>query len=374
MFPAIDPLPPGAQRLSHTSQTLALLGDSWVRGSGLPFTATGRAPTYFVPELARALRERFGDAGGGWCGLSYTTASERRGGAAEPDRLSQAGQGSWRTNVRNQPTPDICTSTSDTPGDVIRVTWRGETTSSVVLHAFAGGAINYRWNAGRWHGLTLGGSPGPSRYTLQDFPTEGAWELDIAVAQGMVTLAGIEHRALSSGIRIHNLGAGGSSTADWLKAARVGAWFAGLHTLTVDAAVLLLGTNDQRDLSAAQYRANLDEIVDRLLTQLPSLRLTLACSPENSDHAPQRRTRPMVAYQEAAAEVAARHGLATVDLQSVFGDVADYRHDGAHPRLDASRLHPNAAGSAVLSERMTAACLALLAPSALPSVPSIRLR
>ncbi|MFJ2992906.1 SGNH/GDSL hydrolase family protein [Pandoraea sp. NPDC087047] len=344
------------------SQTLALLGDSWVRGSGLPFAATGRAPTYFVPELARALRERFGDAGGGWCGLSYTTSSERRGGAAEPDRFSQTGTGSWRTHVRHQPTPDLCTSTSDTPGDLIRVTWRGDATSCVVLHAFAGGAINYRWNGGPWHGLTLGGMPGQSRYALLDFPVEGAWELDIAVAQGTVTLAGIEHRADAPGIRIHNLGAGGSSTADWLAAARSGAWFAGLHALAIDSAVLLLGTNDQRDLDAAQYRANLGEIVDRMRVQLPSLRLTLACSPENSDDAPQRRTRPMLAYQEAAAAVAARHGLAMVDLQPVFGDVADYGHHGTRPLLDASRLHPNAAGGAVLRERMMAACLALLTP------------
>lgn len=360
MSSAIASLPVGMQRVSGASRTLALLGDSWVRGSGLPATATGRAPTYFVPELARTLRQRFGDAGGGWCGLSYTTDADRRGGSAEPDRLSQAGTGQWRTGVRNQPTPDICTSVSDTPGDLIRVTWRGDTTSCVVLHAMTGGAINYRWNGGPWHGLTLSGMPGQSRYALQAFPEHGMWELDIAVAQGTVSLAGVEHRAASPGLRIHNLGAGGSSTADWLAAARSGAWFAGLHTLAIDSAVLLLGTNDQRDLGAADYRANLDEIVDRLLSQMPSLKLTLACSPENSDDLPQRRARPMHAYQAAAAQVASRHGLQTVDLQSVFGDVATYGHNGAHPLLDASRLHPNEAGSALLCGRMLDACLALL--------------
>ncbi|VVE40849.1 SGNH/GDSL hydrolase family protein [Pandoraea anhela] len=353
------------QRISRTSRTLALLGDSWVRGSGLPFAATGCAPTYFVPQLARTLRERFGDAGGGWCGLSYTTATDRRGGSAEPDRWHQSGVGSWRTNVRDQPTPDICTSTSDTPGDLIRVTWLGDATSAVVLHAFAGGAINYRWNGGRWHGLTLGGGSGQSRYALQEFPETGTWELDIAVAQGRVTLAGIEHRADVAGmpgVRLHNLGAGGSTTADWLGAMRSGGWFAGIHSLGIDAAVLLLGTNDQRDIEPAAYRTNLAEIVERLRNQLPSLKLTLACSPENCGDEPQRRTRPMAAYQDAAASIAARYGLPVVDLQSAFGDVARYRHDGPAPLLDASRLHPNVAGSAVLAERMTAACLAMLAP------------
>ncbi|MFK0378649.1 SGNH/GDSL hydrolase family protein [Pandoraea sp. NPDC090278] len=351
------------QRFSRTSRTLALLGDSWVRGSGFPSTATGHAPTYFVPELARALRERFGDAGGGWCGLSYTTASDRRGGAAEPDRLSQAGTGNWRTNVRNQPTPDICTSMSDTPGDLIRVTWRGEATSAVVLHAFVGGAINYRWNGGPWHGLTLGGIAGQARYGLTDFPTHGAWELDIAVAQGTVTLSGIEHRAEvpgKPGIRVHNLGAGGSTTADWLAAMRSGAWFAGAHSLGLDAAILLLGTNDQRDFDARVYGQNLDAIVDRLRSQFPSLHLVLACSPENSGNEPQRRERPMTAYQDAAAKVAARHELAIVDLQAAFGDVADYGLEGTRPLLDASRIHPNAAGSAVLRACMMDACLALI--------------
>lgn len=366
------------QRLPRTSRTLALLGDSWVRGSGMPFAATGRAPTYFVPQLARTLRERFGDAGGGWCGLSYTTDADRRGGSAEPDRWHQSGVGSWRTNVRNQPTPDICTSVSDTPGDLIHVTWLGDATSAVVLHAFAGGAINYRWNGGRWHGLTLGGGAGQSRYALQDFPETGAWTLDIAVAQGTVTLSGIEHRADmigmvdmvykvdvapisdTPGIRVHNLGAGGSTTADWLAAMRSASWFTGVHSLGIDAAVLLLGTNDQRDFDAATYRTHLDEIVERLRSQLPSMRLTLACSPENSGDEPQRRARPMSAYQDAAATVAARHGLSVVDLQQTFGDVAQYRHDGPNPLLDASRLHPNGLGSAVLCERMTQACLAML--------------
>lgn len=190
----------------NTQLVLGFIGDSWVRGSGLPALGDASRTRYFMPGLTVALQRLYGDAGGGWCGLSYATSSDRRGGSANPDRLYQSGSGDWTTSKNDRPVADLCTSVSSTPGDTIRVTNMSGPTSEVRLHYLPGGVIDYRWNEGPWIRFDLRTADHVTRLT--GFPSVGAWTLDIKVASGVVELAGIEHRNDNPGVRIHNLGAG----------------------------------------------------------------------------------------------------------------------------------------------------------------------
>jgi hypothetical protein len=331
----------------HTELVLGFIGDSWVRGSGLPALGEPARARYFMPGLSAWLQQRYGDAGGGWCGLSYATSAERRGGSANSDRLYQAGTGTWTTHVNNRPVPDLCTSVSSVPGDSIRVTNTRGPTSEVRLHYVRGGAIDYRWNDGAWIRLDLERAATSTLVMLTGFPQSGAWTLDLRVAAGVVELAGIEHRSGQPGIRIHNFGAGGSSALHW-SAVDADAWSRAFASFGCDTVLTLFGTNDQKQISPDIHRRCLDDLTGRLRRAEPDVDIGLGTAPESGDTTPPRPSQPMHRYCAAARTLAVAQAFCHVDLQPAFGKVDEYRYSGVRPLLDASLIHPNVEGSRVI--------------------------
>jgi hypothetical protein len=349
----------------NTQLVVAFIGDSWVRGAGWPSPGAPERQRYFMPGLCAALQAIYGDAGGGWCGLGDTVSNERRGGSANPERLYQAGTGAWTTQRNNRPVPDICTSVSDTAGDSIRITCSDGPTSAVTLFFMPGGTIEYRWNQGPWTSLSLDLSLGPTvpprpehqagvdsaevaSLILTGFPREDGWTLDLRVVSGVVELAGIEHRNLQPGIRLHNLGAGGSTAGDWSAVASNG-WRAALDALGPHTALLLFGTNDQKRVTPMQHRDSLAELVHALRLVAPDLDIGLVTPPDSGDPTPPRSERPMRLYRDQARALAAEGRLCHIDLQPVFGEVESYRYGGTEPLLNESLIHPSIQGSRLIT-------------------------
>ncbi|MDR7008843.1 GDSL-type esterase/lipase family protein [Paraburkholderia strydomiana] len=322
---------------------VGFIGDSWVRGSGLPAAGDPARERYFMPRLARALQQLYGDAGGGWCGLSYTTSTERRGGSANPNRLYQAGTGSWTTQVNNRPVPDLCTSASSVAGDVIRVTNMTGPTRSVKLHAVAAGKIEYRWNEGDWTMHDLGGAGATPVSRLAGFPLDGGWTLDLRVVAGPVELAGIVHNSGRPGVLIHNLGAGGSSAQHWASVNQSTLGSA-VESFGFDTLMTLFGTNDQKLIEPHEHRRCLAALIQTLKHAAPHADIALGTSPESGDVQEPRPRRPMRLYRDADRSLAIQERLAHVDLQPLFGNLDEYRYGGSKPWLDASLIHPAVPG------------------------------
>jgi hypothetical protein len=334
-------------RGESTQLVLGFIGDSWVRGSGLPALGEPDRARYFMPGLTAALQQRYGDAGGGWCGLSYATSNERRGGSANSNRLYQAGTGSWTTHTNDRPVPDLCTSVSSASGDVIRVTNTIGPTSGVSLHYLPGGTIDYRWNEEPWTRLALVRTGGSPVAALTGFPRHGAWTLDLRVASGTVELAGIEHRSGNPGVRIHNFGAGGSTASQW-NAVDPEDWQASLASFACDTFLTLFGTNDQKQITPEAHRQCLEDLVRKLRLACPDADIGLGTSPESGDTTPPRPERPMRLYRTQARSLARAAALCHIDLQPAFGSITDYRYGGKHALMDASLIHPGAGGIRVL--------------------------
>lgn len=332
---------------ADTQLVLGFIGDSWVRGSGLPALGEASRQRYFMPGLTASLQQLYGDAGGGWCGLSYATSSERRGGSANSNRLYQTGTGSWVTHVNDRPMPDLCTSVSSVPGDTIRVTNTSGPTSGVRLYYLPGGAIDYRWNEGAWMRLALDRTSGASPTALSGFPPKGGWTLDLRVAWGTVEMAGIEHRNDNRGIRIHNFGAGGSTALQW-NAVDPAGWQAALASFGCHTILTLFGTNDQKQITPEVHGQCLEDLVGKLRLTCPGVDIGLGTSPESGDTMQPRPSRPMHLYRAQARSLAIKAALCHVDLQPAFGHVADYRCSGSHALMDASLIHPAAAGIRVI--------------------------
>lgn len=332
----------------HTQLVLCFIGDSWVRGAGWPTQDGVVRERYFMPSLSAALQQIYGDAGGGWCGLGDTVSLERRGGSANPNRLYQAGTGSWVTRRNNRPVPDLCTSVSSVPGDSIRITNTSRPTSEVKLFYIPGGSIEYRWDDGPWSALTLCGDTAPATMELAGFPLTGGWTLELRVVSGPVELAGIEHRNREAGIRIHNLGAGGSTALDWCVEDAPG-WRETIRTLEPHTVMLLFGTNDQKRSSPEEHGQALRELIKSLRLALPTLDVALGTSPESGAETPPRPQRPMSLYRNEARGLAIELDACHIDLQPIFGVVDDYKYGGAAPLLDQSLIHPTDDGSRLIS-------------------------
>jgi hypothetical protein len=227
----------------------------------------------------------------------------------------------------------------------------------VSLYYLPGGVLEYRWKGGTWTRLALDHTrtqtrlrdvpQGPQVAPLHGFPQQGAWTLDLRVVSGMVELAGIEHRTGLPGIRIHNLGAGGSNARQWSEV-DAHAWAQGFSALACDTALVLLGTNDQKHITHAVHQQSLRLLVGMLKQATPAIDIGLCTSPESGDIRDQRIERPMRLYAMAARALAREQALAYVDLQAAFGSPDRYRYGGAQPLLDASLIHPNEHGSRVL--------------------------
>ena len=332
----------------NTRLVLGFIGDSWVRGSGLPALGDARRTRYFMPGLTTALQRLYGDAGGGWCGLSYATSGDRRGGSANPDRLFQSGTGDWSTSKNDRPVADLCTSVSGTPGDTIRVTNTLGPTSEVRLHCVAGGSIDYRWNEGPWRRLDQFAAGHVMELT--GFPLVGAWTLDIKVASGVVELAGIEHRNDNPGIRIHNLGAGGSTALDW-SSVDAATWQACIAALDLHTALTFFGTNDQKRITPQEHGSSLARLVHSLRAAAPDVDIALGTSPESGDLTEPRPGRPMRLYMAEARRLAIDQALCHIDCQPAFGDVSNYKYSGPRPLLDDSLIHPSVEGMRVIESR-----------------------
>ncbi|CAH2807937.1 MAG: hypothetical protein CBARDCOR_6533 [uncultured Caballeronia sp.] len=297
-------------------------------------------PSSPQPGLTAALQRLYGDAGGGWCGLSYTTSSDRRGGSANPDRLFQSGTDDWSTSKNDHPVVDLCTSVSGTPGDIIHVTNTSGPTSDVRLHYVPGGSIDYRWNEGSWRRLDL--FVAGHVMELTGFPSVGAWMLDIKVASGVVELAGIEHRNDNPGIRIHNLGAEGSTALDW-SSVDAATWQACIAALDLHTALTFFGTNDQKRITPQEYGSSLARLEHSLRAAAPHVDIALGTSPESDDLTEPRPGRPMRLYMAETRQLAIDQALCHIDCQPAFGD-----YSGLRPLLDDSLIHPSVAGMHVI--------------------------
>jgi hypothetical protein len=167
------------------------------------------------------------------------------------------------------------------------------------------------------------------------------------VASGVVELAGIEHRNNNPGIRIHNLGAGGSTALDW-SSVDVATWQAAVAALDLHTALTFFGTNDQKRITPQEHRASLARLVQSLGVAAPDVDIALGTSPESGDMTEPRRGRSMRLYSNEALQLAIDHALCHIDCQPAFGDVSDYNHSGVRPLLDDSLIHPSVEGMRVI--------------------------
>jgi lysophospholipase L1-like esterase len=303
--------------------------------------------------VAELLIAKYGDGGGGWTGYSHrdtatatwsigVTQPTLRNGNARPTLYDLQLGGTWTRVSNASDGPDLDHITTTQVGAVVLRTVPASpdhTALRVVYVATADGVVRHQVDNGAWTTQNVQGPVGDILYF--DIPlTPGSHAVEIEVVSGTVSLGGDNALSSAAGVRFHKLGASGSDSDEW--AARDAArQQAGWALLGLDAAVIMLGTNDQgADMPYDTWAENMTTIVTRLRAACPGVGVGIIMPAENQRT---NNTKAMSGYARRGRELAWTLRCAYRDLQPSFGRVpADYDWDGPTPLFaEADPVHPD---------------------------------
>ena len=137
---------------------------------------------------------------------------------------------------------------------------------------------------------------------------------------------------------VANLGVNGYTSDDLIKRE-----LPALAGYKPDFVTVLIGVNDVvRRVPRAQYGANVDLILDRLLAQVPANRILVVSTPDytltpaGADYGnPEQQSAAIADFNEVERAAAASRGIAFVDISTVArrvrGDSSLVAYDGLHP-------------------------------------------
>lgn len=322
---------------------VGIFGDSW-----------GTLTERLAKPLAKAIRAKYGSGPGvGWVsfGRHSTSASIINGNIFSvsrdlPTQFTWTGSWLFSYSGTKNPTnssPDTAVVTSSTPGDALKATVPGTSDGgwSTCRLGFVGtsdGVIRYNWDGGAWTTLNVQGS-GLLFVDINPPATVNASNvLNIENVSGTVSLCGLKPIGTGAGVRVHKLGASGSSLASWLSMDATDFGKA-LTELALDTVIIITGTNDQRITGGATaFEANLRAFIARIRATLPGADILFVMPCEN-----QRTDNPvsMASMAARARTVASDLNCAFINLQYIFGEnPADYAYGSIHPWFASDGIHP----------------------------------
>ncbi|MFW8199623.1 SGNH/GDSL hydrolase family protein [Klebsiella pneumoniae] len=322
---------------------VGIFGDSW-----------GTLTERFAKPLAKAIRAKYGSGPGvGWVsfGRHSTSASIINGNIFSvssdlPTQFTWTGSWLFSYSGTKNPTnssPDTAVVTSSTPGDALKATVPGTSDGgwSTCRLGFVGtsdGVIRYNWDGGAWTMLNVQGS-GLLFVDINPPATVNASNvLNIENVSGTVSLCGLKPIGTGAGVRVHKLGASGSSLASWLSMDATDFGKA-LTELALDTVIIITGTNDQRITGGATaFESNLRSFIARIRATLPGADILFVMPCEN-----QRTDNPvsMASMAARARTVAADLNCTFINLQYIFGEnAADYAYGSTHSWFASDGIHP----------------------------------
>ncbi len=290
---------------------------------------------HWLTTVGFRLREHLGDAGPGFVGQSVPGEWNRASAIIDPisemgEVLLTAPSGNWArvdALVPSLTTGYMQCSVSDDPLSYYFAD--GIVTGMTLDYLITpGAALRYRWRAdgvnSTWYNLDLSvGTPGHvGRAALNAPPaTANVLRLDIERTAGTVKPAGLNPVTGANGIVVNNFARSGSSAQGWASVDRA-QFIENLRPFSGGATYLLaLGTNDTT--SAEVFKANIEEICDRIKASCPygdvPPDIALIVSPEHFYEA-KPHTVKMQGYRRVLREIADERGYALFDFQMALGD------------------------------------------------------
>lgn len=320
------------QAVSGEQAVIAVVGDSWVDNTNITL------------PLRTWLQTTYGDAGAGY--VSANTA------ITAPAAVTRARSGTW-TELDNNTTPvgygvDIGNATSTADTDTLDIT---ATVDTMVIHYIkqdGGGVLKYRFDdGGLWTTVDTADAGGPI-YATEVLSTlgGGSVKLNLGVdTQGTagVMLCGVDCQLDGSGVRLHKLGNGGATAAQY-ESATAAIWQAGLAAIAPDLVVLLLGTNDHAaDVVPGTFAGSMNTLIDRVQAAVACDIMLLSPGPNGTAGT----AYTVDQYVDQLRWLATKENAAMVNA---YSHLLDYASDGVGGW--ANSTHLNASGGQVIANEV----------------------
>lgn len=308
-----------------TQAVISWIGDSWINtGSRLHSV------------LKSILQAEYGNAGAG-----YASASTE---PAQPGGVSISRAGTW-TNRSRSTTPrgygpdlfDAITTDDSTPASI---QWTSTATDFLLLYLQQAGGGSFRWkiDSGSWTTIDTDDTPGLGTVSITGLSNASHVLTVEVVSAGSAgcCLFGVDCQIAGNGVRIHKLGASGSSAASWTAHPDAAVLADTMAALAPNIVAVTLGTNDHsNDIAPATFAASVETLIASAIGSLDAQALIVAPS-DNGNTA----VYDMDDYVSSLRDSAVDNGYAMFDSLLLIGPYAAANARGLY--TDASHINATA--------------------------------
>lgn len=237
---------------------IGLLGDSWTQHTWLH--------TKYVTPLAKHLREKYGDAGGGFYSFSMSHSGTAKMGSVDPDDAIDTRSGldliTYRDQIIGCRWVDAADATFKQGAFLNLQVLKPH--DRLIIHFYAdasAGKFTYKLDNGA--PIEIDASTYPTGHNMIEINAfDVAHTLRFDITAGEVMLFGVDMQRTGAGVRIHKLGNKGATTGSFVIVDKP-TWQQGLASLGLDTITILLGTNDGTGATVTVYN-NLKTLISNI--------------------------------------------------------------------------------------------------------------
>ena len=319
------------QATASSTASIVWIGDSWTMNGTI------------TQPISNYLRNKWGDAGCGYYGAATINTGSSYGSNGQQVTITRVG--SWADVKRNTyvNSVSLAADSSNVLGD--SVYYVGNMTNAVIhyMKKASGGSFVYRVDGTSPATVSTSGTKSLNFTSITGL-TDGTHTLSIKVStagQG-VLISGVEINRNTNGVRVHNLGASGSTAQEWIYQDSTN-FASGLQQLSPNMAVICLGVNDAiGGVTTTSYVGYITRIVNRVKTAMPNCGIVLF-TPSDIGAA---TTYSMSQYVSALKTYALANNYGFIDNYSLIGDYTTANTRG----LYTNTTHVNNTGGNVMSQ------------------------
>lgn len=317
------------QATSNSTASVVWIGDSWTMNGNI------------VQPICSYLRTKFGDAGVGYFGAGTGNLGNTSGSAGQSATITRVG--SWVNVSQNTYVRSVAigADSSSTLNDSIYYVGR---VTDVIIHYMkktSGGSFVTRVDGTSPTTISTSGTTGLNFSSITGL-TDGTHTISIKVSStgSGVLICGAELNKSQNGVRIHNLGASGSTATEWLRQDSTN-WATGIQQLAPNMAVICLGVNDcAANKTTTEYIGYITRMVNRIKAAKPNISIVLF-SPSDIGLV---TTYPMSSYVSVLKTYALANNYGFIDNYSLIGDYTTANARGLYTNTS----HVNSVGGNVM--------------------------
>lgn len=323
---------------TSTRLVIGLFGDSWTQVND---PSIAPLHTRYTTPIATALREKYGDGGGGFFDFSESSSGTPMN-SVDPADADVVKTGTITYYDETAGVHGINNAHGEFESGAT-VTLNVTTAhTKLVLHYYeSAGTFRYRIDSGAWNDVDASVADGYT--TIDEVVTDATHVIEFEVTSGTVIILGVDMQR-NSGVTVHKLGNRGLKSTTALTISQAD-FIAAVQALELDTVTILLGTNDKTNNRPPEdVGSNITSLLNRFESANEYIDQILI-SPSNNETT---NAYEMSDYASRFYSIANERGIAYLSLIPIFGTTEQIIARGTF----FDTVHPTVEGGRMIAEHM----------------------